>query len=718
VSETPSGCRVTQVDHTPPAPWSIRPDELPSPDPDASRTRLPDVGPLAAEIHVAPDGDDAGDGSPSQPFAGLTRARDAVRQLRTQGLDGPIAVTLAPGEYPVTAPLELTAVDSGTAAGPVIYRAAEPGRTVLYGGQRLTGFTPVTDPAILSRLPSEARGHVVQCDLKTQGISDFGELRVRGYGHRSPAPTLELMVDGQPQTVARWPNRGFVEARSLIDPGDPADLRPAVLEYEDPRHERWTQAKDPWLFGYFRYLWADTALPLGAIDAKNHTLTTGVPYEFGGDQGMSTAQGIIYYAFNLLEEIDEPGEYYIDRDTGVLYFYPPCDPDQATIDIGMLTTPMVTLDGASDVRLEGLTMDLGRDSGVVMRDCQHCVVCGCTVSRMAANGILIHGGEANGILSCDIHTIGRRATEVIGGDRETLTPGRHFIENCRIHGFGRIDRTYTPAIQLEGVGLRVAHNLMYDCPSSAMRIEGNDHLIEYNEVHSAVQESDDQGGMELYMNTTHRGVVFRYNKFHDLGKTGGETAVHGQAAIRLDDAISGLHLYGNLFIRCANGNFGAVQMNSGRDNVIENNMFVDCRQAISGGWNRSNNVWQWLRDGETPDNFYFNDLYLSRYPQLAGLQEEPGINHVWRNLFYQCGATASGNADFLDLRDNGSYADQDPGFVDASQGDYRLRADAPLLATGFMALPVEHMGLYADDLRPTWPVTETPQRMPDWRESG
>jgi len=688
----------------------------PNQDPLASRTQLPPVGPLAAEVHVAPHGDDAGDGSAAHPFAHMTHARNAVRQLRTQGMEGPIAVTLAPGEYQITAPLELTATDSGTPESPVIYRAAEPGRTLLYGGQRLTGFTSVTDPEIWSRLPAESRGHVMQCDLKAQGITDFGELRPRGYGHHSPPATLELMFNGQPQTVARWPNQGFVDIRALVDPGSPSTGSPAVLEYEDPRHERWTQAKDPWIFGYFRYLWADAAIPVGAIDPVARTLTTAVPYAYSGSQGMSTDQGIIYYAFNLLEEIDEPGEWYLDRDAGLLYFYPPSDPDQATVEIGMLSTPMITLDGVSDMRLEGLTLDLGRDNGVVVRDSQRCVIHGCTISRMAANGILIHGGEANGILSCDIHTIGRRATEIIGGDRETLTPGRHFVENCRIHAFGRIDRTYTPAIQLEGVGHRVAHNLMYDCPSSTMRIEGNDHVIEYNEVHSAVQESDDQGGMELFMNTTYRGVVFRYNRFQDLGKTGAETAVHGQAAIRLDDAISGIQLYGNLFIRCANGNFGAVQMNSGRDNVIDNNLFVDCRQGISGGWNRGNSVWELLRDGKPPANFYFSDLYLSRYPQLVGLLEEPGINHVWRNLFYRCGSATTGKSEFLDLRDNTECAEEDPGFVDADQGDFRLRPDAPLLAAGFQPIPVKQMGLYADAHRPTWPVPVAPKRMPDWRD--
>ena len=683
-----------------------------------SRTRLSPVGPLAAEVHVAPGGDDdAGDGSASRPLASPNRARDAARQFRSQGVSGPIAVTLAPGQYPITGPLQLTEADSGTAAGPVVYRAAEPGSAVLYGGRRVTGLAPVTDPEILARLPEASRGRVVQCDLREQGISDLGQMQKRGFGKPNPLPTLELMFDGQPQTVARWPNRGFVEARSLVDPGWPEAWRPSVLGYDDPRHERWTRAEDPWLFGYFRFLWADATLPLGSVDPSTRTLRTREPYVYAEDRGMSTEQAIIYYVHNLLEEIDEPGEYYLNRDTGVLYFYPPSDPNAATVEVGMLTTPMVTLNGVSDVRLEGLTLDLGRDSGVVLQDCQRCVVSGCTVSRMAANGILVHGGEANGLLSCDVHTIGRRATEVIGGDRETLTPGRHFVENCCIHDFGRIDRTYTPAIQLEGVGNRVAHNLMYNGPSSAMRIEGNDHVIEYNEVHSVVQESDDQGSMELFMNATYRGVVFRHNYFHDLGKTGTETAVHGQAAIRLDDAISGLHLVGNLFVRCAGGGFGAVQMNGGRDNVIENNLFVDCRQAITGGWYPGNAVWLTLREGKTPDEFYFTDLYLSRYPELATVMEEPGINHVWRNVFYRCGAATQDGGFTYDKRDNAEYDDGDPGFVNAEAGDFRLRPDAPVLATGLQPLPVEQMGLYADGLRPTWPVDTAPQPMPDWRET-
>ena len=79
-----------------------------------------------------------------------------------------------------------------------------------------------------------------------------------------------------------------------------------------------TRANDPWLFGYWHFLWADATIKIGKIDTEAKTITTAEPYHYGG-RGMSNTQGIIYYAFNLLEEIDQPGEWYLDREAGILY---------------------------------------------------------------------------------------------------------------------------------------------------------------------------------------------------------------------------------------------------------------------------------------------------------------------------------------------------------------------------------------------------------------
>ncbi|NLX13901.1 MAG: right-handed parallel beta-helix repeat-containing protein [Phycisphaerales bacterium] len=680
---------------------------LPERDPLASRTLIPPVESFAAEVFVSPTGNDAHDGSAARPLATLHAARDKVRAIKAAGVTGPVVVRILPGVYQMTETLELNKRDSGTENAPVVYRAEEKGRAVLYGGRRLSGFAPVTDPAVLERLPESAADHVLQCDLTALGIFDYGELRVRGIGQPPAPPTLELYVNGAPMTLARWPNEGFVEIRKLIEPGSRETGTPSVFEYDSDRHARWTQATDLWLFGYFHFLWADATIKVDRIDPAARTITTAEPYHYGG-RGMDTRQPIIYYAFNLIEELDQPGEWYLDRDTGILYLYPPCDPARMTAEIGMLSVPMVTMNNVDHLHMEGLVFDLARDNGLTLGNCRHCLLAGCTVTRMAGNGITIRDGRHSGILGCDVHTIGRRATEVIGGDRETLTPAGHFVENCRIYDFGRIDRTYTPGIQLEGVGNRVAHNRLYDSPSSVMRVEGNDHLIEFNEVHSAVRESDDQGAIDLFGNPTFRGVVFRYNSFHHVGKTGTEAAVHGQAAIRFDDIISGMLVYGNVFFHSSNGYFGAVQIHCGRDNVIDNNIFVDCALGISRGWCSDNKFWHMIRAGNAPASFYTNELYLSRYPELAIMMEEPGINHVWRNVFFRTDRVVTGTIDWFDMLGNGVFED-DPGFVKAEAGDLRLQPDASLFnSVAFRPIPVERIGLYEDAYRATWPVHAEP----------
>ena len=685
---------------------------LPARDPAATRTKLAPLTALAAEFFVAPNGRDANPGTRAQPFATLERARDAIRARRTAGhpLPGAVAVRLLPGEYARTTTFELTAADSGTPEAPVVYRADSPGSAILYGGTRLRGFVPVTDPAVLARLPMEARGRVFQSDLRAQGVMAIPLLEERGYGKPAPKATLELFFNGAPQTLARWPNDGFVDGGKILEPGSAkssATSKPSVFTYLDDRHARWTEAKDAWLYGYFAHGWADRALPVRQIDPDQRQIACG-PYQQGG-RGMEPVkwfnQGRIrYFAFNLLQELDQSGEWYLDWEKGILYLYPPSDPSAAVIEIGRLAVPMVVMKGAAHVRFEGLVFDLSQANGLDWRDCEDCVVAGCTVRRLAGEGIGIRGGRDCGIFGCDLYSLGRNATTVTGGDRQTLTPARHFVENCRIYEFGRLDHTYVPAVQLEGVGNRVAHNLFYECPSSVVRIEGNDHVLEYNRVHRALLETEDQGAMELFGNATYRGIVFRYNHFSDIGGgfTGGPA---GRAAIRLDDAISGMLIHGNVFHRAAQS-FGAINLNGGRDNLIDNNLFLECEKAITGGYNPKNDWWQKLNTGPA---FAVSELYLQRYPELRRWQEQPGLSQAWRNVFWRCGPlfTTYGKAsvDKFDVLANADFAREDPGFVAAATGDFRLLPDAPLFSRiGFRPIPIEEIGLYADPHRATWPV--------------
>ncbi|MBI2496437.1 MAG: right-handed parallel beta-helix repeat-containing protein [Opitutae bacterium] len=632
----------------------------------------------------------------------MLRARDAVRDLvaKKGRPAGGVAVVLQPGEYCLREPLVLARQDGGTAAAPVTYRARRSGTAVLYGGTRITGFKLVTDSRVLGRLPDEARGKVWQCELKAQGIADYGQLYVRGFAQPVAPETLEVYVNDQPMKLARWPNQGFVRIARLVEPGSRKEGRPTVLACDTDRPRRWANAPDAWLSGYFRFLWADSTLPIGRIDPDARTIATARAYDYRGLGGADDKQGIIFYAFNLLEEIDEPGEWYLDRVSGVLYLYPPADLTRAKVEISRLAQPMIRAQEVSHVRLEGLVFDLARSNGVILADSEDCRVAGCVIRRMAGNGISILGGHRNVLLSCDVHTIGRRASEVVGGDRATLTPGGHVVENCRFHDFGRIDRTYTPGVELQGVGNRVAHCLFHDCPSTAVHIEGNDHLLEFNEVRDAVLESDDQGAMELFGNPTYRGVVFRHNLFREIGpRNPGAATVAGRSAIRFDDVISGMRVYGNVFYRASSGGFGAVQINSGRDNVIDNNLFIECRECLTGGWEESNSFWKQSRE-------------------LRRLLELPAMNEVRRNVAHDCpgaweeaGAAAAGGKhpaippararpDRWNLFQNAVAPD---GAVSAGvdeTGRFHLHQDRAFLAgMGFQPIPIEDIGLYRDAYR-------------------
>jgi hypothetical protein len=166
---------------------------LPPRDVEATRLKVRPAPTPCREFFVAPDGSDANPGTAERPFATFARARDAVRALpANRPVARGVEVTAKRGEYHMTETLALTAADSGTRDAPVVYRAQRKGTAVLYGGTRLRGFEPVKDPNVLGRLPAAVRDKVRQCDLKALGITDYGELRVRGIGQPPSPPIARL----------------------------------------------------------------------------------------------------------------------------------------------------------------------------------------------------------------------------------------------------------------------------------------------------------------------------------------------------------------------------------------------------------------------------------------------------------------------------------------------------------------------------------------------
>jgi len=230
--------------------------------------------------------------------------------------------------------------------------------------------------------------------------------------------------------------------------------------------------------------------------------------------------------------------------------------------------------------------------------------------------------------------MGRGGIDIDAGDKLKLTGSRSIIENCKISNLSRIDRTYTPAIVLAGDGIKVRNCLFANIPSSGIRLEGNDMLVELNEFTKCVVESDDQGAIDVWGNPLYRGNIIRWNFFHDIGIPN----LHMAAGVRLDDAISGFCISENLFLRSSNNQFGGIQIHGGKDNFIEGNIFADCHAAISqSAW--GDKRWQEsIKDKDHPmykamhTTDWQSEFWQNRYPALKNLTINPDINYATDNV--------------------------------------------------------------------------------------
>lgn len=659
------------------------------------------------DIHVSPAGSDSNSGTAQDPFATLERAKAAVRAAKEK----PVTVWLAGGDYQLDEPFELTAEDSGTAEHPVVYRALEGQSARLLGGRKLAAsdFAPIEDEATLARIASDLHGKIVSLDLASNGI-----VHSKRYPDvfKDSGGILDLFCNGKRMTISRFPNEGWMTFKSVIhtvggpqgrDWNNPASFEKVppgstggTFEYRDEfhaKHALWKNqlARGVWFRGYWRVAWENSALRVLNIDELARTATFAKPINHGIGNKYNRPKGNgreAYQLINLLEEVDEPGEWCLDFKDQKIYFYPPNPLETADIILVDREAPVLGLNGASHVTIRDLTVEFNRADGIRVTGGEGNLVAGCTVRNVNRYGVVFDGGKNHVARSNELYHLGAGGIWLGGGDevsRPRVAAGHQAVNN-HIHHFGEIEPVYAAGINCgftgggggghhPAVGMYVAHNLIHDTPHVGVLCGSMDSVFEYNEVFRFCLVSNDMGGFYSYDFTKKNfgNLTFRHNFIHSsplgdgiyfdhdhpdmkvignivaLGSTGtrGTGYLFKRGDMLKDGKSQPFDCTGNIAIDCKVGfNFVTILPHQGK---IENNVAVNCATPF---------VWSEVLGDKTRTS-----------PEYA----------------------TGTNKEYL----------EDPGFNDRASLDFGLRKDAMLLKDlpGFERIPVEKIGLQIDEYR-------------------
>lgn len=564
------------------------------------------ISALALDLHVATNGRDDWSGqfaapnadATDGPFLTLERAKTAARASRAAEPGEAVTVHLHGGTYEITRTLQLGREDSGTATAPVVWRAAEGETARLIGGRAIAGFAPWKGAILKAR---------VDGTYFRQLIHDGERQHLARYPNFDPAAPISgghAYADGE-----EWPMYSDI-------PGE--DKHTLTYRPEDDRS--WTHPEEAEVMVSPRYNWWNNLLPVKAMDRTTRKIT------LGKDASYAIRRGDRYFFQNAIEELDAPGEWFLDRGAQTLYWWPPAGYRKGA---GSVVAPavqtIVELKEAAFVTLRGLTFEACEGTAIVAANTADCVLAGNTIRNVGGfngNAIAVNGGVRMRVIGNDISHVGRSGISLSGGDRKTLTPAGHVVENNYLHHFGVFFKQGN-GVEIGGVGIRVAHNLFHDGPRFAIMHGGNNNVIEFNRIRHVALETEDVGA--IYSGgrdwLTPRGTRIAHNFISDIwgyGQVGDKKWISPYFAwgVYLDDNSGGVDVIGNIVVRCARG---GLHCHSGRDNLIANNIWADSRQ------------WQVDFHGWTTDGRFWRDHFekmAAGYESVAGTPAWKGMRNM------------------------------------------------------------------------------------------
>jgi hypothetical protein len=664
----------------------------------------------AQPYFVSPAGDDANPGTLKKPFATLERAEQAVRQKHGD-------VFLRGGTYYLSAPLVFTAQDSGTKDAPVVFQNYQGEKPVISGGVRLDNldWQPCTNGIFKAQVPA---------DLQTE----------------------EIFVNGERQILARYPN--FDPKAQYFD-GFAAD----VISPE--RAARWVNPTGGYFHAMHPALWGDFTWRITGKGTNNQVKLEG---GWQNNRG-AAAHERIRFVENIFEELDAPGEWFLNSKTHTLYFYPPAGLDlkNAVVEATRLRTlaefrgdeqhpvkwitlrglvfreaartvmetrePLVRTDwaiyrsgaiffnGAEDCALEdSFICQVGGNAVFVNNYNRRVAIRGTQIAKAGASGICFVGDPqaARSPLFNYYQTHKLEEIDRTPGPKTDNYPADCLVEDCLIHLTGRVEKQ-TAGVEIDlAQDITVRHCSIYDLPRAGINIGDGcwgGHVIEFCDIFDTVKETGDHGSF----NSWGRDRFWRPN----IGEV--NAWVKQVPELPKLDAVKPIVLANNRW-RCDHGwdidlddgssNYiitnnlclhGGIKNREGFGRVVENNIMVD------GGFDP--HVWF----AESGDIFRRNIMWTAYRP--ANMYRPPWDAEMDFNLVQKFGAMNSEPATHLQQqseRDEHSIV-ADAQFVDPAHGDYRVKDGSPALALGFVNFPMDRFGVQKPELKAIARVPQLPQ---------
>jgi len=569
------------------------------------------------------NGNDGNTGSQEKPFATIIKAQDTIRALKGNIPSGGVEVQIRTGDYILNNALQFTSADSGKAGSPITYTAYQKEKVRLLAGQLIpsNSFSPV-----------QPGSNILSTDLKKFGITSYGELASGGLGE-CRQNQAEVFFNSQPLTIARYPNIAadgiwqFIFISKVIDQ--------TSITYNGTRPSGWTQAKDLWLHGYWSQDWADSYVKVSKVNPSTSTFTidSATPPVYGFQAKAR------YYALNLLEELDAPNEYFIDRNNGILYIYslkPLTASDEIAVSVGQ---SIISLTDTQYLTFQDLDISFSRQTGISAQNVNNVQIIGSTISNHGQHGIVLSGANSN-LTHNIISGCGCSGIKVYGGNQKTLTPGNLLINNNEISYYSRIIRTYNPGVNWNGVGITVNNNFIHDAPHNGILGGGNNCHFEGNRLRNLCYEVSDSGAFYTGRSWIDRGNVLRQNTFENIYNI--EPIVLGWPSVQavyLDDQMSGWSIEGNTFINCQTG----VVIGGGRRNNVTNNHFTNCTLSV----HFDNRGMNWQNSSCAPGGSFEQQLnsvnykqppWSTAYPELVNIMQDHPCVPVYNNILnnYYC----------------------------------------------------------------------------------